>query len=160
MKNRYTLSGVTALALGAVMTAHAQLAPKGSSDDAAPIVRKDRALRLEAAIAPYTEKARKAYPEARARYAAGLPAGETFYVSAKLADLQGHFEGVFIRVTKIADGKITGRIVSKVMSVANYRAGDEYTLPESELVDWMISKPDGSEEGNLVGKFLETYRPE
>ena len=28
-----------------------------------------------------------------------------------------------------------------------------------EVLDWTISKPDGTEEGNFVGKFLDTYRP-
>jgi hypothetical protein len=30
-----------------------------------------------------------------------------------------------------------------------------YSFQESELVDWLISRPDGSEEGNVVGKFLD-----
>jgi hypothetical protein len=32
-------------------------------------------------------------------------------------------------------------------------------VSEAELLDWLITKPDGSEEGNVVGKFLDTYRP-
>jgi hypothetical protein len=26
---------------------------------------------------------------------------------------------------------------------------------EPVLIDWLITKPDGSEEGNVVGKFLD-----
>lgn len=161
MNNQNMLSRAAALvfALCAVITAQAQTAPKAPAADPAPIATKDKARKVQAAIAPYTEKARKTYPGAKARYLAGLPKGETFFVTAKLSDLQGHSEGVFLRVTHIANGKITGLIASDVIGVAAYKAGDEYTLPEAELVDWMISKPDGSEEGNVVGKFLETYRP-
>jgi hypothetical protein len=43
--------------------------------------------------------------------------------------------------------------------VHGYRLGDRYTFPESELRDWLIAKPDGSEEGNYVGKFLDGYEP-
>ena len=32
-------------------------------------------------------------------------------------------------------------------------------LAESDLLDWVIRKPYGSEEGNVVGKFLDTYNP-
>ena len=40
--------------------------------------------------------------------------------------------------------------------VREYRAE---TMPEDELIDWTIVHPDGSEEGNVVGKFLDTLRP-
>jgi hypothetical protein len=33
------------------------------------------------------------------------------------------------------------------------------TFSETEMVDWVISKPDGTEEGNVVGNFLDTYEP-
>ena len=36
--------------------------------------------------------------------------------------------------------------------------GDPYTFPEGELVDWLITHPDGSEEGNVVGKFLDEWQ--
>ena len=32
-------------------------------------------------------------------------------------------------------------------------------MKESDVLDWTISKPDGTEEGNFVGKFLDTYKP-
>ena len=161
MKSQILSSVVTllAVALSAAMPVHAQLAPNAPADKSVPVVTTDQTQRLEAAIAPYTEQARKTYPDAKARYLKGLPKGETFFVTVRLTDPQGHREGVFVRVTKIADGKITGNIVSEIMSVKGYKAGDEYTFPEAALVDWMISKPDGSEEGNVVGKFLDTYRP-
>ena len=40
-----------------------------------------------------------------------------------------------------------------------YHLGDDYKFPESDLRDWMIAKPDGTEEGNVVGKFLDSYEP-
>ena len=52
-----------------------------------------------------------------------------------------------------------GRIDSDVRAVSGYKAGDSYTLPEKDLIDWVIVRPDGSEEGNVVGKFLDTWRP-
>ena len=135
----------------------AQLAPNAPADK--PVAaNKDQARRLEEAIAPLVEQARKTYSQARARFLAGLPRGETFFVTAKLADARRRTETVFIQVTKIAKGKITGHIASKIMLVSDYKEGDSYTLEESALVDWMISKPDGSEEGNLVGKFMDTYQ--
>jgi hypothetical protein len=141
------------------MLAQAQMAPKVPADQPTRAITTDEVRRFNAAIAPYTAEARKTYPYAKARYLAGLPSGQTFFVTTRLTDPQGRFEGVFIRVTKIANGAITGRIASDQLKIVGYQAGAEYTFPEVELVDWTILKPDGSEEGNVVGKFLDTYRP-
>ena len=67
----------------------------------------------------------------------------------------GRVEAVFVTVTGIKGDQITGHIDSDVRGVAGYKAGDSYTLSERDIVDWVIIRPDGSEEGNVVGKFLE-----
>jgi uncharacterized protein YegJ (DUF2314 family) len=82
-----------------------------------------------------------------------------FFVTTHLKDAQGHTEQVFIQVASIKGAKIDGIIASAVQLVSGYNHGDRYTLNDSDIVDWLISKPDGSEEGNLVGKFLDTYQP-
>ena len=109
---------------------------------------------MERAIAPYIEQARKSYPDAKKRYLAGLPAKHRFSVVTKLHS-PGRVEAVFVTVTGIKGDQITGRIDSDVRGVAGYKAGDSYTLSERDIVDWVIVRPDGSEEGNLVGKFVE-----
>jgi uncharacterized protein YegJ (DUF2314 family) len=159
MKKRVLIGIIAAvIILNLAAVSNAQLAPNAPPDK--PVnVAKDQASRLEAAIKPYIEQARKTYPEAKARYLAGLPKGETFSVTAKLSDSQGHYEIVFIRVAKIIDGKVTGNIANDTTLVTSYKRGSEYTLSEVDLLDWTISKADGSEEGNVVGKFLDTYKP-
>lgn len=158
MPQRLTLFGTVVIALLVCIPVRAQLAPNAPADK--PVHATDeQAKRIEVAIEPYIEQARKSYPDARARFLAGLPKGETFFVTTKLTDDQGHFEFVFVVVKKIWDGRITGLIANEIGSVTGYKQGDEHTLPETELVDWTISKPDGTEDGNVVGKFLETYQP-
>ena len=112
----------------------------------------------KAAIAPYIEQARRTYPDAKRRYLDGLPPGHVFFAVAELKDASGALEQVFIAVTSIHDGRITGRIVSDILGVRGYKRGDPYSFPESELVDWLISRPDGTEEGNVVGKFLDAQQ--
>jgi hypothetical protein len=111
-----------------------------------------------AAIAPYVEKGRSTYPEAKRRYLAGLPAGQTFSAVTNLRDKSGQFEQVFVAVSSIEDGQITGRIASDIIGLKGFKNGDPYTFPESELVDWVIIRADGSEEGNVVGKFLDEWQ--
>jgi hypothetical protein len=111
-----------------------------------------------AAIAPYIEKGRRTYPEAKKRYLAGLPAGHHFYAVTKLRDGSGTFEQVFVAVASISGDRISGRIASDILGVKGFKNGDPYTFPESELVDWLITHPDGSEEGNVVGKFIDEWQ--
>ena len=54
-------------------------------------------------------------------------------------------------------GMVTGKVWSNIRRVERVRRGDGLTFPETSMIDWLITKPDGTEEGNVVGKFLDTY---
>jgi hypothetical protein len=112
----------------------------------------------QAAIAPYVEKARKTYPAAKKRYLQGLPPGHKFFAVARLRDGTGTEEQVFVAVSDIREGRISGHIASDVLGVQGYKNGDPYSFSEDQLVDWLITHPDGSEEGNVVGKFLDEWQ--
>lgn len=134
------------------------LAPNAPEDQ--PVKSNMDEKKFDEAIKSYVEQARKTYAEVRARFLAGLPSRHVFFVTARLHDSAGRWEQVFIEVKEISDGKIKGLIANDIANVAGYKLGDSYTFPESELLDWTISKPDGTEEGNVVGKFLDTYHPD
>jgi hypothetical protein len=110
------------------------------------------------AIAPYIAKGRATYRSAKRRYLAGLPPGYSFAVRKRLTEPGTHrMEGIYIEVDAIKDGKIYGRIANDV-DLRSFRRGQHISFPESELEDWVIFHPDGSEEGNVVAKFLKTAR--
>lgn len=117
-----------------------------------------QAEQIEAAIKPYIEKAKNTYPLAKARFLNGLPPRQTFFVTTRIYDSSKRFEQVFIAVKEIKDARISGVIASEIHLVSGYREGDAYSFPESDLIDWTISKPDGTEEGNFVGNFLDSYQ--
>ena len=125
-----------------------------------PVEWNDAAEKAEcdAAMAPLIAKARQTWPDAKKRYLEGLPRGHVFYVVKKLVDGKGNTEQVFVAVTSIRNDKITGRIASEILGQSGFKQGDVQTFPESELIDWLISRPDGSEEGNLVGNFLDEWQ--
>ena len=108
---------------------------------------------------PYVEQARATWPAAHDRFRAGLPPHHTLFVTTRLSDATGREEQVFIAVGSIANGTIGGTIASQIGLVQGYRYGQSYAFPESALVDWMVARPDGSEEGNVVGKFMDSYTP-
>jgi uncharacterized protein YegJ (DUF2314 family) len=135
------------------------LAPNAPADKPQSLM-SEQAKAFDEAIKPYIEKARKTYPKAKESFLAGLPPKHFFFVTTRLHDSSGRWEQVFIAVKVIKDGMITGLIASDVGTVSGYKFGDKYSFPESELIDWTVSKPDGTEDGNFVGKFLDTYKPE
>jgi uncharacterized protein YegJ (DUF2314 family) len=115
---------------------------------------------LMKAEAPYIAKARATYPAARKRFLAGLPRGYSFEVRKRLVDPgAAAYEEVFIEVDAIRDGKVFGRIGNELGVVRSYRRGQRISFPESQVLDWTIVHPDGREEGNYVGKFIDTYKP-
>ncbi len=105
---------------------------------------------------PYVEEAKRTYPQARARFQSGLPAGYRFLVTIDLNE-NNIKENAFMDVRKISDGKVTAVLATELIKLKSYLHGKLYVFPESEVVDWTILSPDGKEEGNFVGKFLDEY---
>jgi hypothetical protein len=137
--------------------AEPQLAPNAPQDKPGGLTA-EQTNAFERAIAPYVAKARASYPEAKNRFLAGLPRGQAFFLTTRLHDKDGKWEQVFIAVERIKDSKVTGSISSDLNTVKGFKRGQKYTFPESELLDWLITKPDGKEEGNFVGNFLDTHK--
>ena len=136
----------------------AQLAPAPPADQPVEI-QVERAAAIDAAIAPYVAEARKTYPAAKSRFLQRLPPGQIFFVTAQLRDANGRSERVFVRVAEIRGAVLSGTIASQIMLVDGFKTGQNYSVNEADILDWLIAKPDGSEEGNFVGKFLDSYRP-
>jgi hypothetical protein len=100
----------------------------------------DEGSALAKAVAPYRAEAKRTYPAAKSRFLAGLPSGHHFFVTVSLREGPKH-ETVF----------------NEIATLAGYKSGDPVQFSEQEVEDWTISRPDGSEEGNVVGKFLDTW---
>lgn len=137
-----------------------QLSPNAPQDQPVDAQGQADVEAYRAAIAPYVAKGRKTYPDAKKRYLAGLSAGQNFFVVTNLADGSGTSEQVFVAVASIKGDRITGRIASDILGlgVKGFKNGDPYSFKESELVDWLITHPDGREEGNVAGKFLDDWQ--
>lgn len=111
-------------------------------------------------IEPAMETARRTYPQARDRFLRGLPPQHSFFVLIRLPAEQKGVEQVFLAVDRIDKGTIYGRIWSDILRARPYKKGDRYSVPEDQIVDWLITRPDGSEEGNYVGKAIDKLQTE
>jgi hypothetical protein len=127
--------------------------PEGPQPAPSPGLRREAIGALQFRI----DSARSAWPQARDRFRRGLPLAQRLLVTALLTDGLGGTEQASIAVDSVADGIIHGRVSSQVQTVVGWRRGDRYSMRESDLIDWTIVRPDGSTEGNFVGKSLEMY---
>jgi len=135
-----------------------QVADNAPADRLTSAKDNDALARLEAATAPYIAQGRATWPATKAAYSAkGMPPGHILFVTVRLYE-GARYEQVFVRVDRIDDDSaIHGRIASEITSVSGYRNNDPIVVADADVLDWTISRPDGSEEGNFVGKFLDTY---
>lgn len=114
----------------------------------------------ERAIQPYVARARQTYPAAKKRFVAGLPPKYIFSLTTKLSTRsRTRFEVVLVAADSITNGTVKGRLFIQPLLDIGYRFGDPISFPESKIIDWTIVHRDGSLEGNVVGKFLDTYKP-
>ena len=110
----------------------------------------------DALIAPYVEKAQNTLPKAKKKYLKGLKAGQAFFLITRIYDTQGNSEQVFVSITSWDKNNVSGTIANQLSTVSGFSFGQTITFPESDILDWLITNPDGSEEGNFVGKYLDT----
>jgi len=97
------------------------------------------------------------------RKSASLPDSQRvidFSFSSRSAIRTAHVKAVSSSVESIRNGKITGTINSHVDVLSSYKTDQRITFPESDITNWLILRPDGVEEGNYVGKFLDHYKPQ
>jgi hypothetical protein len=134
-----------------------ELAPNAPPDKLVDI-NHGQLQKFDAAIAPYVKQARATLPLAKQKFLQGLPKGEIFFVTTRVYGEPSSFEQVFVRVTSWKGQTIRGRLASETPYI-HRKVGETIICTENDVLDWTISKPDGSEEGNFVGKFLDTYKP-
>lgn len=137
-------------------SAYASVDRSGESSDATSTTR------YQKAIAPYIAAATSTYPDAKKRFLAGLPRKEAFYVSARVSRVIGLYALAIVKVTSIDESEklIHGRVQNDVGEHTGYTEGDDISFPESEVIDWKISHPNGAEEGDVVGKYFASLGPD
>lgn len=118
----------------------------------------DQLDKYDELIAPYVKKAQKTLPKARKKYSKGLKEGQAFFLTTRIYDADGNYEQIFVRVTKWGNNIISGKIANQLNTVKGFAFGQLIEFPETAILDWLITNPDGSEEGNFIGKFLDTLR--
>jgi len=126
--------------------------PSGVSGDA-------NKKKFEDAIAPYVARARATLPDIKQRFNKGLKKREVLFVTIRLHGPDNKFEQVYVEVKTWKGTMISGLLSTEPTLVKGHQQGEKMVVDEKDVYDWTLSKPDGTEEGNFVGNFLDTYHP-
>jgi len=132
------------------------LSKNSPTDKPHSIINDEHLKKYEILIEPYVKKAIETLPYAKNHFLSGLKKGEAFFLTTRIYDNEGNFEQIFVRVNEWIGKNIKGTIASDLNTVKGYKHGQLIEFPESAILDWTISKSNGEEEGNYVGKFLDT----
>jgi hypothetical protein len=155
MRHLVILSAAT-LICAADLGAQVDSVRPGPPDQPIGVTTQQQQSCLDSALAPYIAQGKATYPAAKARYLAGLPANSRFFVSAMLFDSMGHRELVFISVTGFGHDTASGRLASDLAVVRGFDQDASMRILDEAVLDWTIARPDGTEEGNAIGKYIDT----
>ncbi|MBC6611056.1 DUF2314 domain-containing protein [Hymenobacter sp. BT507] len=154
------LTGVAPVAQAQQKPANnAPLAAHAPTDQPLAFATTDAARRLrelDMQIASAVKQARTTLPSVKKRFQTGLPEEQVLFLTTRLYDADGTFEQVFVRVRTWSGTTVQGIIANELLTVQSFTQGQQITFPEKAVLDWTISLPDGSEEGNFVGKLLDS----
>ena len=110
----------------------------------------------ERAMAALIRESKAELPHIRKRFEAGLREGEVLYLTVRLVHPDQSFEQAFVHVTEWTPQGVTGVMASELIRFTEPKRGDVLKFLESTAIDWTITGPGGTEEGNRLGHYLES----
>ncbi|TGE09646.1 hypothetical protein [Hymenobacter fodinae] len=101
------------------------------------------------------KEAKRTLPQLRQRYQRGLPVGTICYLTVNTLNESATPEPLVVEVATWQAGKLTGRIMRLSHEEGRAMAGAPVSFEETAILDWLLLRPNGAEEGNYVGKYLD-----
>jgi uncharacterized protein YegJ (DUF2314 family) len=99
--------------------------------------------RMEAAVA----EARRRWPEFVKAFALRQP-GQMFAVKVPIRDDEGHVEFMWVKVTRLENDTIHGKVNNEPVAVKSVRMGSKVAANREDLNDWLFTDGD-----KMVGGF-------
>ncbi len=103
-----------------------------------------------------SENARGRLPELKQSFNEGLEPGYTILVKVPFETEDGSNEWMWVEVIKWTDNEMEGILQNDPYEVSYVKAGALVKINEPDIFDYILSKPDGSYEGNVTGEVLES----
>ena len=147
------------IVFGNAKTAAAQTtAPVVLTAATAPAGVRPALARDETALADPVREALRTLPQAKKRFLAGLPDGDQFLLSVRVAASDTSFRQVSARVLGWRGNTVQALLLPENASSATPAEPMPVSFPETAVVDWTLLRASGREEGNYVGRYTDTAR--
>jgi uncharacterized protein YegJ (DUF2314 family) len=102
-----------------------------------------------------SERARRKALALKPRYAKTPPLNERLSVKAPFKTKDGGNEWMWVEVVRWEGSTIKGILQNDPYEVPNLKAGARVDVDEKTIFDYILSKPDGTQEGNETGALIE-----
>jgi len=155
MKTSYLFVFAVGAWVSAALPAAAQ-APMVLSPDTAPAPLRPALARDQAALAEPVREALRTLPQAKKKFLAGLPSGDQFLLSVRVAATDTSIRKAAARVLGWHGNTVQALLLPAPADSAGPVEPLPVSFPETAVLDWTLLRASGREEGNYVGKFLDT----
>ncbi|MBO2012309.1 hypothetical protein [Hymenobacter negativus] len=113
--------------------------------------------RDETALADPVREALRTLPQAKKKFLAGLPIGDQFLLSVRVIATDTSFRQASARVLGW-HGNTVQALLLPSPDAAPKTEPTPVSFPETAVVDWTLLRASGREEGNYVGRYIDTSR--
>ena len=114
--------------------------------------------RDETALADPMREALRTLPQAKKRFLAGLPQGDQFLLSVRVAATDTSFRQVSARVLGWHGSTVQALLLPGPADSAGATEPTPVSFSETAVLDWTLLRASGREEGNYVGRYTDTAR--
>ena len=147
------------LVVGTAPTAAAQAgAPVVLTAATVPAGVRPALARDETALADPVREALRTLPQAKKRFLAGLPDGDQFLLSVRVAASDTSFRQVSARVLGWRGNTVQALLLLEAADAGTPTEPLPVSFPEAAVIDWTLLRASGREEGNYVGRYIDTAR--
>jgi len=109
----------------------------------------------DAALLAASERARKKLRSLKANYAESPPYGEVLLVKAPFITPAGGNEWMWVEVVRWKGDTIDGILKNDAYEIPDLKDGARVQVKDEKLFDYILTRRDGSHEGNETGRLLE-----
>ena len=102
-----------------------------------------------------SRRARERLPAMKNIFAGGLEPGQLLMVKGPFGKPDGGNEWMWVEVVSWQGSRIRGVLNNEPFEVPGLHGGQEVTVAEGDVFDYVLENPDGTEEGNETSRIIE-----
>ena len=91
------------------------------------------------------------------RFGVGLHPGEVLFMKYGFQTPDGDREFMWFAVTGWSGPIVAGQLANEPRQIPSLRLGQAVSIPETEVFDWMLRRPDGSHDGGYTSDVAMRY---